>query len=334
MRVSPHELSGDATAQTDLEGRYELSNLRARYYKVTVTADGYRAAGIKAVKLPEERDFVLRPGLTIEGTFADHRGKPLPHATVVAWPTDWAQVRQVSSAQTDGQGRFLIKNLAPGIYRLETRTDFGERPPNATLEGVTAGASGVEIRLPEPGMISGRVRDEHGNPIQGIEVRAAPESDDMRGGGGGWTDQEGEFRIEGLHGEKFKVVANWNRQVLFEPGKPLERHALHPGYASSPLRNVSIGTKDLEIQRERGHEMSGVILGIDGLPAEGASIAIMAQDGNGPSGAVVAQADGQFLMYGLKPGTYRIEAWAKDGTRARLKAQAGDTNLRIQLKRQ
>ena len=52
------------------------------------------------------------------------------------------------------------------------------------------------------------------------------------------------------------------------------------------------------------------------------------------AGAVVAQADGQFLMYGLKPGTYRIEAWAKDGTRARLKAQAGDTNLRIQLKRQ
>ena len=60
----------------------------------------------------------------------------------------------------------------------------------------------------------------------------------------------------------------------------------------------------------------------------------MSKDGEGPSGGVTAQADGQFLMYGLKPGAYRIEAWAKNGTRARVEARAGDTNLRIQLKRQ
>ena len=114
----------------------------------------------------------------------------------------------------------------------------------------------------------------------------------------------------------------------------LEMRSLYPGYASHSVRNVPIGTKDLEIQRERGHEMSGIILGIDGLPAENAGVAIMSKDGNGPSGGGVARADGQFLMYGLKPGTYRIEAWAQDGTRARLEAQAGDTNLRIQLERQ
>ena len=215
-----------------------------------------------------------------------------------------------------------------------TRIEYGQRPPKTTREDVQAGASGVEIRMAEPGMISGRVRDEHGNPIRGIEVRAVPESDNLRGGGGGWTDQDGAFRIEGLHGEKFKIVAIWNRQALQEPGKRFKMQSLHPGYASHPVRNVAIGTKDLEIQRERGHEMSGIILGIDGLPAENAGVAIMSKDGNGPSGRVVAQADGQFLMYGLKPGTYRIEAWASNGTRARLEVQAGDTNLRIQLKRQ
>ena len=51
--------------------------------------------------------------------------------------------------------------------------------------------------------------------------------------------------------------------------------------------------------------------------------------------AVINKADrGQFVVRGLALGRYRINAWAANGTKAKLAAEAGTAGVRIELKQE
>jgi hypothetical protein len=109
----------------------------------------------------------------------------------------------------DNQGRFTIKDLAPGRYSVRiAREGYFGPPQNGNVPAqalktvnVTAGATAlVDFALTQGGVISGRVRDPNGQAVSGIQVAAYRLT--YNNGRKVWTqfgtkatDDRGEYRI-------------------------------------------------------------------------------------------------------------------------------------------
>jgi len=81
---------------------------------------------------------------------------------------------------TDAQGKFAFVDLEPGAYRLAARHDnysdqqYGARKPGQLAEPIVLAPgtqkTDLEIRLAPYATISGRIRDEDGDPMQQVPV--------------------------------------------------------------------------------------------------------------------------------------------------------------------
>jgi hypothetical protein len=149
---------------------------------------------------------------TISGIVTNSRtGEPLNHARVLldnGAGTEGCQSTICPYGTTSGDGRFSIGPIAPGKYQMIVeRRGFG---PLADEEENRKGLelkSGDEIKdvvlklLPDA-VISGRVIDEKGTPVEYADVQAEGGSR-----GFGMTDDRGEFRIGGLRAGRYLVRA-------------------------------------------------------------------------------------------------------------------------------
>jgi hypothetical protein len=80
--------------------------------------------------------------------------------------------------RTDNEGRFTLKSVAAGTYRVTASGRQGRRElrkyGEAALEGVLVDGrtpvADVELRLPLAGSLAGLVLDGSGNPVEGAEV--------------------------------------------------------------------------------------------------------------------------------------------------------------------
>jgi hypothetical protein len=116
------------------------------------------------------------------------------------------------SAVTDDSGKFRFSGLAPGVYGLRAER-IGYLPPATSRGGGARVAAGEEAKasdivLNRQGVISGRVTDADGEPVEQASVWAMPVG---RGGAAGWrngmSDDRGEFRIARLAAGAYKLMA-------------------------------------------------------------------------------------------------------------------------------
>src|SRR5262245_26188075 len=114
-------------------------------------------------------------------------------------------------ATTDRQGKFVIKDLAPGLYRLVAarngyvKQEYGQRAfrGQGTVINLTQRptAKDLVIQLTPAGTITGIVRDDMGDPLTGVEVQIleAAYSDlgkrSLRPVSSARTDDRGEYRL-------------------------------------------------------------------------------------------------------------------------------------------
>ena len=116
------------------------------------------------------------------------------------------------SAVTDESGTYRFSGLAPGVYGLRAEKIGYISPLTARGSGprVAAGeeAKGSDIVLNRHGVISGRVTDADGEPVERVGVWAMPagrgKSMNARQG---MSDDRGEFRIAQLVAGAYKLVA-------------------------------------------------------------------------------------------------------------------------------
>jgi hypothetical protein len=157
-------------------------------------------------------------------------GRPLKRARVSINRTpelneDYREGRVSKTAVTDEQGRFSIPSLPAGKYSVSaTKTGYvtmaaGQR--RALRSGIpidlTEGqaVTNIDLRLPRGGVITGRIRDEDGEPLARASVRVmryryqrgerrlvAVEGDQ--------TDDRGEYRLFGLPPGEYVVSASAN----------------------------------------------------------------------------------------------------------------------------
>jgi carboxypeptidase family protein len=154
-------------------------------------------------------------------------GNPLRRAQVRLGGTN---VRMAQAANTDGDGRYEFSNLPAGRYNLTVTKsgyvtlEFGQQRPFEPGKPLDL-ADGqqidkIDFTLPRGSVIAGRITDEFGEPVPGVQVQAMryqymPDGQRrlVSGStgprfGGLVTDDLGQFRVYGLMPGAYVLSAN------------------------------------------------------------------------------------------------------------------------------
>ncbi|HET9834584.1 MAG TPA: carboxypeptidase-like regulatory domain-containing protein [Vicinamibacterales bacterium] len=263
-------------------------------------------------------------------------GQPLRKAQVRALSPE---LRENRLASTDANGAYEIRDLAAGRYTLSAskgtyvNLSYGQtRPfePGKPVELRNAQLlDKVDFNLPRAAVISGRVVDEYGEPIEEVQVMAMryqylQGSRQLTTTRSGMTNDVGEFRIYGLPPGQYVLSATY-RATNFDPfgnsssaDRDRDRSGYAPTYypgtanaADAQRLPVGLGQKisdvTIALLPTRLARISGTAVDSDGHAFTNATV-MMTQPSTGgmlSSGGPV-RADGTFVINNVAPGDYTL----------------------------
>jgi protocatechuate 3,4-dioxygenase beta subunit len=307
----------------------------------------------------------------VEGSvFNAATGEPVKKAAVLMTRTDVAPNRnspqQSYSTATDAAGRFTMKDIEPGKYRMTvTRNGFvtmayGARGP--TRPGTTLALDraqklkDVNFRLTPHGVIAGRILDEDGEPLPFVSVqlvqfqyRQGRQQMNMTAGSG-TTNDLGDYRIFGVAPGKYYLRASaratgnlglYATQIRSANGQPEEDFVptYYPGTTNTanaaPIEVASgalVSGINFTLSKMATVHIKGSIANI---PAAGRrQIQVMLLPRNQPFFGGLrpnfVDAKGNFDLPGVAPGQYMLSASMNDGGRtysASIPVDVGNSNL-------
>jgi protocatechuate 3,4-dioxygenase beta subunit len=267
-------------------------------------------------------------GPSLTGVVADELGRPWEQFRIRLRPADapgTAEPRPVEHVfEAAEDGVYTIHDLTPGRWFVSAASlSVSEE------HEVEIAASDVELDLvlPRPARVAGRVLDPAGAAPAGAEVRLLRRED----GGLGLrsrsdafpADDEGRFELEVAPGAVVLQAA----AAGFAPSAPLELE-LAPAEARESLslalrRAARIAGRVLDERGEpeagRGVWLTNVASGVASGIAGGVGGEVAGPGGYGPVPAASTDPEGAFAFEGLAPGTYEI---ARVATRAEEAAAA------------
>ncbi len=281
---------------------------------------------------PAREAAVAQPSLAVEGKPASISGRvassdglPLSHAMVILlWSGGGTTETRTTVAGEDG--RFEFTNLKAGHCSLGARrTGYaGVAAIDGAQQQLSSGehVDGVLLKLQGAAAITGRVVDENGEPMEGAEVTAYPQSNTsgtiLRETGSMTTDDRGEFRIHSLPPGEYCVRASTTRSAgpgkvyppTYYPGTLLRQAAVglpvRPGdelrvnFTMEPAGGVTV----------RGHVRApaGSALSVSLEERESVSVKSPFEVGFSRPGSV--RANGSFEVKNVPPGKYVVIAVA------------------------
>jgi Carboxypeptidase regulatory-like domain len=242
-------------------------------------------------------------------------------------------------ATTDGDGRFELRDLPAGEYRLiVSRTGFitmqyGQRRPFEAASAITLAEGGTvdtNVALIRGGVIYGRVLDQFGEPLAGTRVQAL-RSRTVQGqrrvqtvGAADQTDDTGAFRIYGLPSGEYYVLAaaGLGEQAKRDPPTYFPGTANFAAAQTITLAPGLEAAADFQIAGIRNARVSGIVVNSSGSPVP-AMVNLNsdvvnsgpAMEGMAGSLAVHADAgpDGRFTLENVPPGPYTLSAMLTNG---------------------
>jgi protocatechuate 3,4-dioxygenase beta subunit len=231
---------------------------------------------------------------------------------------------------TDLQGRYELPNIPPGRFRLSAaragylQRSFGQQrmlDPGWWVElNAAQTLDDIDFRLPKAGVMTVRVTDETGEPVEGVSVsmlqprfiggvrQIMPVAASMP------TDDRGEMRLFGLAAGEYYVSA---RMLLPVFGRRDDRRAHAPTYYPGTLSAaqavplfVAPGQEQavaVPLMAARAATVSAIVRRSDGSPPHRPSVSLVQTAGLDMSGrGAIAQADGTFTIRTVFPGEYSM----------------------------
>jgi hypothetical protein len=315
------------------------------------------------------------PPCTVTGrvvTAAD--GNPVKSARVLLIPEHNRSRSQMYAASTDGEGHFAIKDIPPGRYQFSaSHTGFVAQHYKAganddgPLFSLSSGekVSDVLFRLTAAAVITGRVTNEDGDPMQRLEVVALrrpseEETEDldefrrqkiqMEPVASAESDDRGQYRIFGLKPGEYFIRAE--DATSFAGGRILDddfwvKHALGSEYASTyfpgvsqvsqaqvvPIKAGEEAQADITMRRVKTVEVAGRVIGASG-PAARALVTLEPVDHESDFDRQdTTDEKGGFRLRNIPEGSYYILALLREQgtfvyeTRARQKLDVGGENI-------
>jgi len=257
---------------------------------------------------------------------ADGTDRALPRTQIRAT----SDKSQTFDANTDGGGRYELKQLPAGLYTVSASRPnyvahvFGQKRQGGAgmridvADGQTIAA--VDFKLIRAGVITGRVVDELGDPVTDVQV-APVRSQLMNGtrqmmptGRGATTNDLGEFRIFGLPPGRYYIAAVYRGAM---GGDTDDRSGYGPTYypgtgnvAQAQRITIAAGqtidSVNFTLLPVRTVKVSGIALDAQGRPLSGAFINIMTRSFMAGGGGAAIRPDGKFTISGLTPGDYAL----------------------------
>jgi hypothetical protein len=292
--ASGHGAHGPAARSAEA-GRWLLAGLVA-CFAVMAVAPAAHAAGTSK----------------ISGKVTDTLSNPLSGVSVTV--SSASPVFSVE-AHTDSSGAYMVSGLAPGTYTVEFLPPFESTFAPQYYNGVASFSeatavtilkegeekSGINAKLREGGVISGKVEGPHGEPVQGVAVGALGEFF-----GFAITNAAGEYTVTGLAKGSYKIE--------FLP--PETAANLVPQYyngassfASATPVEVKEGEKKPNINAvlQEGGEITGTVT--DAATHQPLSeVCVTATPSlGGESRPALTEANGQYAVHGLEKGSYTVE---------------------------
>lgn len=150
----------------DAEGHFRTGTIPpGKGYRLQAEAPGFRSPQVVAATGDEDVELVLRETLSIRGRVITPDGKPRVGVHVVAFPD--GATRAVASDYSGDDGRFEIKELPTGRYRVAVR-----RAGKVLTDAQTETGKDVDLVLPiEGGILKGRVVTATGEPIRSFSAK-------------------------------------------------------------------------------------------------------------------------------------------------------------------
>jgi protocatechuate 3,4-dioxygenase beta subunit len=249
-----------------------------------------------------------------------------------------------SSVITDNQGRFTIRDLDPGAYRISVgangyaKQEYGQRTPSGlgTPVNVNSGQTiSVAIPLTRAGSVSGRIRDNGGQPAVGIQVQVlkpvynANGQRNLQPAGSSRTDDRGEYRLFWISPGRYYVMASSSPNagagaVISSPNEMAGdgiAPTFYPGSidisqaASIDLKpGADIGGVDVIVNRQPSFRIRGRLIDTrNGQGPTTASITVGTPSVTGGIGIsntvqVYDPRDGSFELREVTPGPHTIRA--------------------------
>ena len=294
--------ASDAEATSGPDGRFDLGGLRPGRHQVSASAPGFAMAYAMAEVGGEPVDIVMDVGGAIAGRVVDAGSSPVEEARITAQADDGARgTGRFHSARADeGDGRFLMRDVAPGAYDLGVQASGRGEAARSGVR-VTAGRTTDvgTIALARGGTVQGVVVDAEGRGIPGATVSADRDANRRTSQLETQTGSTGAFELTGV------------------PIGPVHVTARHPSYAASVpvVAEVDPETESppVRIVLTRGGRIEGRAQHRDGRPFTAGRVNAWPLDQRASGGgweATPLDGDGSFVMEHVPPGRMKLDLMA------------------------
>jgi protocatechuate 3,4-dioxygenase beta subunit len=309
---------------------------------------------------------------TLEGRVTDApTGQPVRKATLTLTPADLPQNLNAPpptyTTATDSGGHFAMTAIEPGKYRLRVmRTgfvamDYGARGPSrtGTILSLDRGArlKEIDFRLTPHAVLTGRVVDEDGDPVAGVQVQLGRMAyfqgrRQFSYAGGASTDDRGEYRMFGVAPGKYYLTATYRimgvaMNAMDRSASPAPEEDYVPTYypgttnaanaaqievaAGAEMGNINLKLSKSRTVRIRGHVSQSIAAGrqpinILLMPRANDTMAMLMMFNR----SRIADARGNFELAGVAPGQYYLRASMNTGDKSyagRVAVDVGTANL-------
>jgi hypothetical protein len=222
-------------------------------------------------------------------------------------------------ARTDGSGHFRLQGSATApLFNLQvTRTGY-LRGGQGMQAGLGQDVTNLRISLTPEAIISGKVEDEDGYPVERAQVEAVRYlvvngERKLQAAGRAESNDLGEYRISNLAAGRYYIrvysgsLMNWDRRYVtqyFAGGLlPDDNHMVE---ARAGQERAEI---DIRLSKYEGVSVAGRLEGMSNQPGRPQSVLLQANDGSFNTFFSSAQGgDNSFVIRHVPPGNYMLRA--------------------------
>ena len=319
-----HLFRAPFTAVTGPDGAYELTLADSSYMLEAIHVDYVSDSRWSEIRGGDrEENFVLTPGAVVMGQVRVRGSdEPVAGATVTQSLGENFDFESggLSGAQTDSEGRFVLRGLKSGTLEL---TAFGpgyaSREPTEVEVGIAEEVTGVVVLVDKAYTIAGFVVDKRdkNKGIDGVLVGAYNFNGQVHLSRDS-TAEDGYFEIHGVQNGTFMIGAAGEERVVALMGQQVT------------VKDADV--KDVIIELDAGATLSGRVdppnaarIGLDVDP-ESIGLGTIASAVGAAAATCRAAPDGSFSLKGVPAGKFTLVAQGDDGSEGRIEVQVSETD--------
>jgi hypothetical protein len=320
----------DRTTISASDGSFVFENLAHGEYRIAALPILNANAGLELKLDKADVDGLqidVDPWASIAGRVT-RAGKPIDGATVQVYDVP-SQGGAFTSAATDGDGRFIVRELPARSYRLYAESKrVGAFTPGPVVTVANGDhRTGVEVEMSLAGSIAGTVVDQAGAPVAGAHLRfSLINGEDF---GETTTADDGTFKAAALSGGGdyiFEVRGTSDSKLKLRPANATRFTPITVRDGDSHVTGVQIKVQ-FDRLTIRGRVVASDGSGVPDVPV----ITDRKKGGDAIGPTATTDANGAFTISNLPAGRYNVYTRSTAGFARAEAVAAGSKNVELRL---